>query len=90
MIISIIISGFFQATGWPGIIAIFNNWFTGHKKGLLMGLWATNAMVGNIISENVLNVLADNDFGFVWNFVTTGCFGVFVAIILLIFLREMP
>ena len=51
---------------------------------------ATNAMVGNIISENVLNVLADNDFGFVWNFVTTGCLRVFVAIILLIFLREMP
>ena len=55
-----------------------------------MGLWATNAMVGNIISENVLNVLADNDFGFVWNFVTTGCLRVFVAIILLIFLREKP
>ena len=90
MICAMTVSGFGQATGWPGIIAILNNWFEGTKKGLLMGLWATNAMVGNILASNILNILEDNDVSFVWNFFVTGSLGLTVVVILLLFLKEKP
>ncbi len=50
MTVLMCINGFFQATGWPGVMAIFSTWFAGHKKGFLMGVWACNANVGNIIA----------------------------------------
>lgn len=50
MTVLMCVNGFFQATGWPGLMAIFSLWFAEHKKGLLMGLWALNSNVGNIIA----------------------------------------
>ena len=90
MVVLMMISGFFQATGWPGIVAIFNIWFLGHKKGLLMGLWALNSNVGNILAESILNLLDDHHVNFVWNFVVTGGLGISIALLLLLFLKEKP
>ncbi len=64
MTIMMCINGFFQATGWPGLMAIFSLWFAEHKKGLLMGLWALNSNVGNIIASSLLNLLSDHGVGF--------------------------
>ncbi len=50
MITFMCLNGFFQATGWPGIMGIFGQWFGKDKKGLLMGIWAINANIGNIIA----------------------------------------
>jgi sugar phosphate permease len=90
MTILMCINGFFQATGWPGLMAIFSLWFADHKKGLLMGVWALNANVGNIIAESLLNVLTDHDVYFVWNFVLTGGLGLGVALMMAVFLKEKP
>ena len=87
MVILMMISGFFQASGWPGIVAIFNAWFVGQKKGVLMGLWACNSNVGNILAESVLNLLDSNQVYFIWNFVVTGGLGLFIALLLLLFLK---
>ena len=90
MTILMISNGFFQATGWPGIMIIFSNWFVGHKKGLLMGLWSCSANVGDIIASALLNLLDDHHIDFVWNFVLTGGLGLLVALTLLLFLKEKP
>jgi sugar phosphate permease len=44
------LNGFFQCTGWPGLMGIFGNWFDKGKLGVLMGIWAINANIGNIIA----------------------------------------
>jgi sugar phosphate permease len=44
------LNGFFQATGWPGMMGVFGNWFTKGKKGIIMGIWAINANFGNIVA----------------------------------------
>ena len=90
MTILMMVNGFFQATGWPGIMGIFSAWFVGHKKGVLMGMWSCSANVGDIIASSLLNLLDDNGVFFVWNFVLTGGLGILVAIILLLFLKEKP
>ena len=87
MTILMMVNGFFQATGWPGIMGIFSNWFVGHKKGVLMGLWSCSANAGDIIASAFLNLLDDHNVPFVWNFVLTGAIGIIVALVLLLFLR---
>ena len=86
----LMVNGFFQATGWPGIMGIFSGWFVGTKKGVLMGLWSCSANAGDIIASSLLNLLDDNNVFFVWNFVLTGGLGLLVAFVLLLFLREKP
>ena len=90
MTILMMVNGFFQATGWPGIMGIFSNWFLGHKKGVLMGIWACSSSVGDIVASSLLNVLDDNNVPFVWNFVLTGSIGLVVALVLFFFLKEKP
>ena len=50
MIIMICFNGFFQSTGWPGLMAIMGNWFSKGKTGVILGVWAINANIGNIIA----------------------------------------
>ena len=51
------LNGYFQCTGWPGVVAIMGNWFDKGKTGLILGIWAINANVGNIIAEIMCNLL---------------------------------
>jgi sugar phosphate permease len=90
LVILMMINGFFQATGWPGIMGIFSNWFVGQKKGVLMALWSCSANVGDIVASALLNLLDDHNIFFVWNFVLTGGLGLLVALVLLLFLKEKP
>jgi sugar phosphate permease len=90
MTILMMINGFFQATGWPGIMGIFSAWFVGHKKGFLMGVWSCSANVGDIIASALLNLFEDHQVNFLWNFVLTGGIGLAVALTLLLFLKDKP
>ena len=90
MVLFMMLNGFAQSTGWPGIMGIFSSWFAGHKKGLLMGCWSCSANIGDIIASAFLNFLDDNGINFVWNFVFTGCVGLLVSLALLLFLQEKP
>lgn len=83
-------NGFFQATGWPGMMGIFGNWFEKNKKGVLMGVWAMNANVGNIIASSLCNLLEGHKLSWVWNFAVTGGFAIAVAVLMLLFLKEKP
>ena len=44
-----ILNGAFQSTVWPGLLKVMGNWFKDDKNALLMGLWASNSKIGNII-----------------------------------------
>lgn len=57
MTIFMCLTGFFHATGWPGNVTIMNNWFKKNKKGALMGFWAVNSNLGNILSSYICNIL---------------------------------
>lgn len=44
-----IIIGSFSAFLWPPIIHILGNWYSKKNRGLILGLWATSANIGNIL-----------------------------------------
>ena len=87
MTIMMIVNGFFQATGWPGVMGIFGLWFAGAKKGFLVGIWSCSSSVGDIFASVLLNLLSDYNINFVWNFILTGGMGLIVALLVLLFLR---
>jgi OPA family sugar phosphate sensor protein UhpC-like MFS transporter len=39
-------NGFAQSCGWPGLVKITGAWFDPQKRGVLMGWWTTNYVVG--------------------------------------------
>ena len=73
------LNGFFQSTGWPGVMGIFGNWFEKNKKGLLFGFWAMNANFGNLIASNLCNLLQQNGVSWIWNFWLISIIGLVVA-----------
>ena len=81
------LNGFFQSTGWPGVVGIMGNWFEKGKTGLILGIWAINANIGNIIAELMCNILK-NSFNASWtyNFYSTGIFTILVALLIIMFL----
>jgi sugar phosphate permease len=90
MTVCMCLNGFFQATGWPGMMGIFGNWFKKNKKGAIMGIWAMNANFGNIVASNLCNLLEENGVSWVWNFVLTGLFAIGVAVLMFFVLKEKP
>ena len=81
-------NGFFQSTGWPGVMAIAGNWFGKGKRGILMGIWAINANVGNIIASVLCNILEEEEhLSWTSNFLFTGGFAIFIAILTIFFLK---
>jgi sugar phosphate permease len=88
IVISMCLNGFFQSTGWPGVMGIVGNWFGKGKRGLLMGFWGINANVGNIIALVLCNILdQSNKLPWTYNFIVTGCFTVGIGVSCILFLK---
>ena len=81
-------NGFFQSTGWPGVMGVVGNWFGKGKRGLLMGIWAINANVGNIIASVLCNILDKQEkVSWTYNVIFTGCLCIFIALLVIVLLK---
>ena len=83
-----ILSGMFQATGWPGVLSVLANWFGKGKRGLIMGAWFSHTFIGNILGAVVAGVFADNNWGL--SFIIPGVIIVIVGILVFLFLVPDP
>ncbi|XP_010244749.1 PREDICTED: putative glycerol-3-phosphate transporter 5 [Nelumbo nucifera] len=83
-----IVSGLFQSTGWPCVVAVVGNWFGKAKRGLIMGIWNSHTSVGNIVGSVVSSSVLD--FGWGWSFVLPGIFIILVGILVFLFLVVNP
>ncbi|GJM86319.1 hypothetical protein PR202_ga02169 [Eleusine coracana subsp. coracana] len=52
-VVAQVIAGLLQCTGWPSVVAIVGNWFSGKRRGLIMGVWNAHTSVGNITGSLV-------------------------------------
>jgi sugar phosphate permease len=85
------LNGLFQSTGIPGVTAVMGNWFSKGRRGLLMGFWAINGNIGNIIGSIICNVIQYNwQLPWTYNFIFTGCFTILVGLIVIWFLKGKP
>eukprot|EP00049_Salpingoeca_infusionum_P007913 m.127892 g.127892 ORF g.127892 m.127892 type:complete len:309 (+) comp13859_c0_seq1:247-1173(+) len=83
------VSGFFQTTGWPSVVAVMGKWSPKGKRGLLMGIWNSHTSVGNILGTVIpAAVMASSNWG--WAFFVPGFIVVFIALLVYFFLVVYP
>nr|XP_039273389.1 sugar phosphate exchanger 3-like [Styela clava] len=63
-----ILQGIIQSVGWPTCVAVVGNWFGKSGRGLVFGIWASCASVGNVIG-NVITSSVIN-YGYEYAFLT--------------------
>eukprot|EP00347_Sterkiella_histriomuscorum_P013119 403365944 len=86
-----IIDGTLQSIGWATNLAVLSNWFPKHGRGLLIGFWASNANVGDIIGAQIYKsvINADNT-NWGTGIIIVGALVVVFGIINFLFLIEYP
>jgi OPA family glycerol-3-phosphate transporter-like MFS transporter 3 len=62
------LNGAFQSTVWPGTVAVIANWFPKTSRGSVMGIWSTNASVGDIFGQQTAAVMMGSN-NFQWEYV---------------------
>jgi len=85
------LDGTFQSFAWAVNFAILCNWFPRQGRGLLIGIWAMNPSLGDIIGQQVFIACAGDSVSR-WNvaFWVLGALVFTIGLINLIFLREYP
>lgn len=86
-----VISGLAQSMGWGTNIAILTNWFPKKGRGLLIGIWASNANIGDIIGSQLYRMIAGNSHT-IWGtpLIVIGCATIVLGFINLLVLYEFP
>jgi OPA family glycerol-3-phosphate transporter-like MFS transporter len=46
----VLINGLGQSAGWPGLVQLMANWFGPHRRGIVMGWWSTNYVLGSFLA----------------------------------------
>ncbi|XP_041996596.1 putative glycerol-3-phosphate transporter 4 [Salvia splendens] len=82
------VAGFFQATGWPSVVAVIGNWFGKRKRGLIMGVWNAHTSTGNIAGS--LLAAGVLQYGWGWSFILPGAFIFVSGILVYLFLPAYP
>ncbi|XP_047325673.1 putative glycerol-3-phosphate transporter 1 [Impatiens glandulifera] len=82
------ITGMFQSTGWPSVVAVIGNWFGKKKRGLIMGIWNAHTSVGNITGSLVASALLS--YGWGWSLVVPGLMITVIGVVVFLFLPVSP
>merc|ERR1719318_407651 len=83
-----VVTGMFQATGWPGVVSVMANWFGKGRRGLIMGLWNSHTSLGNILGSLVAGAFVNYNWGL--SFTVPGLIIAGVGFLLFIFLVPKP
>ena len=83
-----IITGAFQASGWPGVVTVMANWFGKGRRGLIMGLWNSHTSLGNILGSLIAGAFVTSNWGL--SFIVPGAIIAGVGFFLFLFLVPRP
>lgn len=56
-----LMDGLFQASGWSQSLAIWGAWFPRTGRGMMLGVWASNVNVGDILGFNIAGAITGQD-----------------------------
>jgi len=70
-------NGLMQAAGWPGCVGGISEWLRKKERGSIMGVWATNYLVGDILVK-ILGGYLLASYG--WRYAFFGCTILSVAV----------
>lgn len=87
-VVTQIVNGLVQTTGWPSVVACLGNWFGKGRRGLIMGVWNSHTSVGNILGSLIAGYWASTCWGL--SFVVPGAIVAAMGIVCFLFLIEHP
>jgi len=83
-----IVTGMFQATGWPGVVSVMANWFGKGRRGLIMGLWNSHTSLGNILGSLIAGAYVKHNWGM--SFTVPGMIIAGMGFIIFLFMVPRP
>lgn len=83
-----VLNGFFQTTGWPGVVAAVGKWWGKGRRGLIMGVWNSHTSVGNILGSVIAAKFVQTEWA--WSFIVPGIIIASMGILCLLTLVEQP
>lgn len=87
-VIAMVLSGMFQSTGWPSVVAALGNWFGKGNRGLIMGIWNCHTSFGNIAGTTLAGLFVSYNWGL--SFIVPSIIMASVGVIVLMFLVPEP
>ncbi|KAK2089903.1 hypothetical protein P7K49_032569 [Saguinus oedipus] len=87
-VVTQVINGLVQTTGWPSVVTCLGNWFGKGRRGLIMGVWNSHTSVGNILGSLIAGYWVSTCWGL--SFVVPGAIVAAMGIVCFLFLIEPP
>lgn len=86
-VVTQVINGLVQTTGWPSVVTCLGNWFGKGRRGLIMGVWNSHTSVGNILGSLIAGYWVSTCWGL--SFVVPGAIVAAMGIVCFLFLIEL-
>ncbi|XP_062031126.1 glucose-6-phosphate exchanger SLC37A1 isoform X2 [Lepus europaeus] len=87
-VVTQVVNGLVQTTGWPSVVTCLGNWFGKGRRGLIMGVWNSHTSVGNILGSLIAGYWVSTCWGL--SFVVPGAIVAAMGIVCFLFLIEHP
>nr|XP_058919980.1 glucose-6-phosphate exchanger SLC37A1 isoform X1 [Kogia breviceps]XP_058919982.1 glucose-6-phosphate exchanger SLC37A1 isoform X1 [Kogia breviceps]XP_058919983.1 glucose-6-phosphate exchanger SLC37A1 isoform X1 [Kogia breviceps]XP_058919984.1 glucose-6-phosphate exchanger SLC37A1 isoform X1 [Kogia breviceps] len=87
-VVTQIVNGLVQTTGWPSVVTCLGNWFGKGRRGLIMGVWNSHTSVGNILGSLIAGYWVSTCWGL--SFVVPGAIVAAMGMVCFLFLIEHP
>ncbi|XP_039713283.1 glucose-6-phosphate exchanger SLC37A1 isoform X3 [Pteropus medius] len=87
-VVTQVVNGLVQTTGWPSVVTCLGNWFGKGRRGLIMGVWNSHTSVGNILGSLIAGYWASTCWGL--SFIVPGAIVAAMGIVCFLFLVEHP
>ncbi|XP_036207330.1 glucose-6-phosphate exchanger SLC37A1 [Myotis myotis] len=87
-VVTQVINGLVQTTGWPSVVTCLSNWFGKGRRGLIMGVWNSHTSVGNILGSLIAGYWVSTCWGL--SFIVPGAIVAAMGIVCFLFLIEHP
>lgn len=88
-----VVSGIFQATGWPAVVAVMSRWFASTKRGLIMGVWNSHTSIGNVLGSVICTAalgISMDGYAWPWAFAVPSLISLVFAAVVYFFLIGDP
>ncbi|XP_074204474.1 glucose-6-phosphate exchanger SLC37A1 isoform X1 [Camelus bactrianus] len=87
-VVTQVVNGLVQTTGWPSVVTCLGNWFGKGRRGLIMGVWNSHTSVGNILGSLIAGFWVSTCWGL--SFIVPGAIVAAMGIVCFLFLIEHP
>uniref|UniRef100_H2YK10 Sugar phosphate exchanger 3 n=1 Tax=Ciona savignyi TaxID=51511 RepID=H2YK10_CIOSA len=87
-LVSQVLNGLTQTSGWPGVVTCVGNWFGKQRRGLIMGIWNSHTSFGNILGSVIASIFVGYSWGL--SFIVPGIIIATMGVICFLLMVDPP